>query len=65
MIFRVNDFEDWCSCVDLATDDYENEISVYVDRAWDDEKEQYNDEMVRQLVEEEVSASFPGAIVKW
>ena len=63
MRFKVYDFEEWSSAVELVSDD--KEISVDVSNAWDDDAADYDEEAIRYIVEEEVNKRFPGSIVEW
>lgn len=65
MRFRVYDYIEYCESMGLLSEDGQESLWVNVKNAWNDDTEDFDEEAVRYIVEEEVSKRFPGSTVEW
>ena len=66
MRFTVYDFSDYFAVLDLQSDDYEHEVHVDVYGCFDEDEEEWDDEKIRQLAEQQVRDEYgPMAYIEW
>lgn len=66
MRFFLYDFSEYFGTVELDSEDYEIEFTANVDNCFDEERDAWNEDAIRETTEAQVKAAFGAdAVVVW